>query len=155
MVARHDHRGPRLRLLPVLLVALTLSLLPSCSSSSPSATVKAIYEAANEVDYERFESYYSEDMAEAMEGGMGRAVGGTQGLADWLTRGGIVQKVEITDEEIRGEGAEVSYRVYYGEAEQQGRNEGDLFGEENPEARDLTLAQEGGSWKMSVANFTQ
>ena len=109
---------------------MLLSLVPSACAglSGPSETALAVYEAADEGDLERLESYYSEDLAAAMEGPVGQMTGGTPGLADHLARGGILEDVEVLDEQESGDTAQVRLMVTYEEAAQAERDAGELFG---------------------------
>ncbi|MGF1471730.1 MAG: hypothetical protein ACFB50_08325 [Rubrobacteraceae bacterium] len=109
----------------------------------------AVYDAANEGDLERLESYYSEDLAEAMEGLIGEMTGGTPGFADHLSRGGIVEDVEVLSVGRSGDTADVDVRVTYDQEALDQRNEGELFAEENPIRQGLPLVNDGGSWKVS------
>lgn len=136
---------------------MLLSLVPSACAglSGPSETALAVYEAADEGDLERLESYYSEDLAAAMEGPVGQMTGGTPGLADHLARGGILEDVEVLDEQESGDTAHVTLKVTYDEAELAERNAGEAFGEPNPAEQELPLIREGGeaggSWKVAAS----
>ncbi|HEV2743951.1 MAG TPA: DUF4878 domain-containing protein [Rubrobacter sp.] len=139
---------------------MLLSLVPSACAglSGPSETALAVYEAADEGALERLESYYSEDLRAAMEGPVGQMTGGTPGLADHLARGGILEDVEVLDEQESGDTAQVRLMVTYEEAAQAERDAGELFGEPNPAEQDLPLVREGGeaggSWKVAASYLT-
>lgn len=115
----------------------------------------SVYEAANEGDLERLESYYSEDLATAMEGPAGEMTGGTPGFADHLMRDGIIEDVEILGVQQSGDTADVSIRGTYGREEFAQRNEGELFPEDNPVKQGLPLVREDDSWKVSIAYLSE
>jgi hypothetical protein len=133
-----------------------LSALSACAGvSGPSETALAVYEAADEGDLEELESYYSEDMAAAMEGPVGQATGGTAGFADHLARGGIIEDVRVISEQQSGDTAHVRLEVRYDEAALAARNEGELFGEPNPAEQGLPLVREVGRWKVAASYLAE
>jgi hypothetical protein len=139
--------------LALLLVLTTLA--SACSGlSGPEETTLAVYEAANDGDLEELESYYSEYLAAAMDDSLGQLTGGTEGFADHLARGGIIEDVRVLSVQQSGDLAHVSVAVRYDDAELAERNEGELFPEDNPVDQGLPLVREGGeaggAWKVSV-----
>ena len=144
-------RPPLASLLLLFLLPAIIAAVSGCSGAlGPGETVLAVYEAANEGDLEKLESYYSEGLAEGMEGPIGELTGGTPGFADHLARGGIIEDVEVLDVQESGDTADVDVWVTYNKAELEERNEGDLFAEDNPVKQGLPLVNDNGSWKVSV-----
>lgn len=143
----------------MLLLSLLLAIIAAASGcsgvSGPEETTLAVYEAANEGDLEKLESYYSEDLAAAMEGSMGQMTGGTPAFADHLARGGIIEDVEILGVQQSGDAADVTIRVTYDEQALDQRNEGELFAEDNPVNQGLPLIREGSGWKVSVSYLSE
>ena len=130
---------------------LLLAGMSGCSGvSGPSETTLAVYDAANEGDLDKLESYYSEDLTAGMEGSIGQMTGGTPGFADHLSRGGIIEDIEVLDAQQSGDTADATVRVTYNKEALKQRNEGELFAEDNPVNQGLPLVQEGGAWKISV-----
>lgn len=121
----------------------------------PEETTLAVYEAAHEGDLEKLESCYSEDLAAAMEGPIGEMTGGTLGFADHLSRGGIIEDVEILGLQQGGDTANVRVQTTYDREELAQRNEGELFPEDNPVEQGLSLVREDGSWKVSVTYLSK
>lgn len=144
--------GPR-ALFPLLVLILLSFAASACGAgqqSTPSETTLAVYEAAEEGDLDLLESYYSEDMAEGMEGTIGDVIGGTPGMADHLARGGAIEEIRVEDVEASGDVARVTVFIRYDEAAIEERNAGDAFGEDNPVTQTLPLIKEEGSWKVSA-----
>lgn len=143
----------------MLLLSLLLALVAAASGCSgalgPGETTLAVYEAANEGDLEKLESYYSEDLAAAMEGSISEMTGGTPSFADHLARGGIIEDVEILSVQQSGDTADVDIRVTYDQEALDRRNEGELFAEDNPVRQGLPLVGEDGSWKVSVSYLSE
>ena len=156
---RHLARGPGLLafgprpLLPLLLLffaSVTLSACGATQPGTPTEAALAVYEAANEGDLDLLEVYYSEDLAQGMEGPIGDAIGGTPGMADHLARGGAIEEIRVEDVDASGDLARVTIFLRYNEAAMEQRNAGDAFGEDNPVTQTLPLVQEDGTWKVSA-----
>lgn len=99
-----------------LIVLTLLIMLPFWAGcqKSPSDVVIAAYMAANKGKYSETEKYLpssSAIMNSVKEGLVSRAV--FNAIWDEATRNGTIEKIEILKEEIRGEGAKVSFRIYY------------------------------------------
>jgi len=123
----------------LFLIFALLYLLNGCGGigqKSPSEVVRAFYMAANEGKYSESEKYLSSEALNALKSGMGMFVGGMKGLLDKATRNGRIEKVEILKEEIRGEGAEVRFRVFFKDGDSKKDSE--------------TLIREDGVWKISI-----
>ena len=136
-------------------MGLQLAASACAGLSGPSETALAVYDAADEGDLEKLESYYSEDLAAGMEGPVGQMTGGTAGFADHLARGGIVEDVEVISEQQSGDTAHVRLLVRYDEAALAERNAGELFGEPNPAEQGLPLVREGGRWKVAASYLSE
>ncbi len=141
-------------LVSLLLLSLLLAVIAAASGcsgvSGPEETTLAVYDAANEGDLDKLESYYSEDLTAGMEGSIGQMTGGTPGFADHLSRGGIIEDIEILSAQQTGDTADVDIRVTYDREALDQRNEGELFAEDNPVNQGLPLIREDGTWKVSV-----
>jgi ketosteroid isomerase-like protein len=137
-------------------VLLILVLPLSCAAQdSPSETTLALYDAANKGDLEELESYYSEDLAAAMDGPVGQMTGGTAGFADHLARGGIIEDVRVASVQESGDTAHVRLEVRYAAAALAQRNAGEAFGEPNPAAQGLPLVREDGAWKVAASYLSE
>jgi len=129
---------------------LTVSFFAGCDSSSlqelpskvtkaffeesPSEVVKAFYKACNEGKYSVVESYFSSHLKRRLERS---AMVGLKSGCDRATRNGTVARVEITNEQIRGEGAAIRLVIHFKDGSSKEDNE--------------TLIKEGGSWKLTVS----
>jgi len=103
---------------------------------TPSETVVAFYMAGNDGVYSKAEKYVSSDALEVMKGDLGALIGGLKGYLDKQTRGGTIEKIEITDETIRGEGSTVYFVINY-------KNGGTKDAYEH-------LIKENGVWKITI-----
>lgn len=117
-------------------------------------TALAVYEAADEGDLEKLESYYSDDLTAVMEGPVGQRTWGTPGFADHLARGGILEDVEVLGEQESGDTAYVRLKVTH-EAALAERNAGELFGVPNPAEQGLPLVRGAGSWRGAASYLTE
>ena len=109
-------------------------------SKSPSDTVVATYMAANEGKYSEVEKYFSSDALNAMKGDIGALFGGMKGFADEATRNGSIERIEILREQVRGEGAQVDFRIHFKDGSKKDANE--------------RLLLENGVWKIALASST-
>jgi len=126
-------------LILVMLLSIGLLLLVGCGGSSgksPSETVRAFYMAGNEGKYSDVEKYFSSDALILMKNEWAALTGGIKGSMDAVTRHGNIETVEITEEEVRGEGAAVFYTIHY-------RN-----GDSEKDSEELI--KEDGVWKITV-----
>jgi hypothetical protein len=110
----------------------------ACSlvNKSPSGVVEAAYMAGNRGEYSEAEKYLSSEALNAIKGGLGTLGGGTKGIWDRETRNGTIEKIEITKEEIRGEGATVYFKVYFKDGSSKDTKE--------------PLVKETGQWKITI-----
>lgn len=134
----------------LLVASVMASACGAAQQSTPTETTLAVYDAADEGDLDLLESYYSEDLADGMEGPIGDAIGGTPGMADHLARGGSIEDIRIEDVDTSGDLAQVTVFIRYDEAAIEERNAGDAFGEDNPVTQTLPLVNEEGAWKVSA-----
>ena len=124
------------------LVILALLLATgACEKSDPetkrpSDVIVAAYMAANDGKYSAVEPHLSSEFRNAMKSSLGTLAGGTKGVWDRETRDGTVQRIEILEENVRGEGATVSFRIHYED------------GETETEAEPLIM--EDGIWKITI-----
>ncbi len=110
----------------------------SIGQKSPSEVVIAAIHGCvtNENKYSEAEKYMSSEVINAMKGGLWALAGGWKGAWDEATRNGTIQKIEILKEEVRGEGAEVDFRIHF----KDGKTKDD----------DEPLIKEDGKWKITI-----
>jgi hypothetical protein len=77
-------------------------------SLTPSEVVVAAYTAANEGKYSEVEKYIDPDSLHRLN-----VFSSTREYWDEETLGGLMLKIEILEEEIRGEGATVTFYIYF------------------------------------------
>ena len=129
------------RLTPILvLLIIALSFLSfSCGArkkgtgaQSPAETVKTVYMAANDGWYSETEQYIYSEVINSIKQNLGTL----HLIKEWdnYTRNGKIEKIEILNEIIRGERAEVYFKVYF-------------KGGEIKQDQDL-LIKEGKQWKI-------
>lgn len=129
------------RLTPILvfLIVVLVILSFNCGTrrkgkeaQSPGETVKAVYMAANDGWYSETKKYIYSEVLNSINQNLG-----TLHLVkqwDIYTRNGKIEKIEILNEIIRGERAEVYFKVYFKDGE-------------TKQDQDLLL-KEGGQWKI-------
>jgi hypothetical protein len=104
----------RLFLFVVVLLALPLGLKgQEPATNSPGAVVKAVATAGNQSQYSEVEQYLTSDCLAAMKRSPGQRTGGIKGWMDRATRHGTMMRMDIIEEKIQGEGAEVTYTSHY------------------------------------------
>lgn len=113
-------------------------LITSCGivSKSPAEVVQVAYMAANAGNYSEAGEHLSKETHAAMEGGLGALAGGMKGIWDEVTRDGTIERIEILEENIRGEGAEVRFRIHYKDGQ--------------TEEEDEPLIKEDGKWRITI-----
>lgn len=79
---------------------------------TPSETIEAFLMAGNDGKYSEAEKYVSSNRLAAIKN-MGVMGVSFKDLLDKLTDNGIIERIEIKNETIRGEGATVKYKIYY------------------------------------------
>ncbi len=115
----------------IFLVILVLAVL-SCScgrskAETPSETVIKIYMAANEGWYSTVERYIYSEVLNRIKQNYGTLY--MIDMWDVFTRYGRIQKIEIVDEIIRGERADVVFKVHFEDG--QVREDRDVLIQEN------------------------
>lgn len=98
----------------LLLIAAPL-LLAGCATQaeSPGDALSSALDAANDGDYDTLESYYSDDMHQQARGGIIAMFGGSDGFAQYYTRSGQLDEVEVTDEHTEDDRARVEATLHY------------------------------------------
>ena len=126
--------------LPLAILILASLFIIGCvpSQKSPGDVVKAFYTAANEGEFSELEETISEATIIALKSHLGQLGGGIKGTCDRISRNGSIIRVEITKEEIRGQGATVTANI--------------SFKDGSTKSNDKTnLIKEKGSWKIALA----
>lgn len=129
------------RMTPIfVLLIITLALLSlNCeqrrkgkASQSPFETINAVYMAANAGWYSQTEQYIFSEVLNSIKQNLGTL----HLIKQWdnYTQNGKIEKIEMLSEIIRGERAEVYFKVYF-------------KGGETKEDQDL-LIKEGNQWKI-------
>jgi hypothetical protein len=101
--------------------------------------VKAFYVTANEGHYAEAEDMLSEAAKKTMDGDLGQLAGGFKKLCDETTKDGTITNVEITSQQIRGEGAMVVDKITY--------KDGSV---KSDDKNSLILEKE--SWKLTIGD---
>lgn len=81
--------------------------------NSPAEVIQACFMAANEGRYSDIDRYLSREALKALEFKGVMLGAGKKGRWDWRTRNGMVEKIEILKEEVRGEGAKVKFKIHF------------------------------------------
>lgn len=128
-----------------LFIVLCLVLITACDkvaptfSKQPGDVVKTFYSAANEGKYSEVEEMISDNAKNILTGTIGQMTGGLKGFCDKSTRNGTLTKVEITKEDVRGEGATVFAKL--------------VFKDGSSDNNDKTfLIKQNGAWKVNLEN---
>lgn len=120
----------------LIMVVIIIGACQQIGQKSPSEVVESAYMTANEGKYSEVEKYLSSQALEVIKGEMGALVGGMKGAWDKTTRNGTIEKIEIIDEKIRGEGATVRFKLYF--------KDGRIKEDDEP------LIMENGAWKLTI-----
>ena len=123
----------------VLLVACNGASGPS-SGSSPEEVIKAFYKAANDGKYEDAKQYLSEQSLRTVEGPLGALLGGWKGIVDNYTRDGTLDRVGVSDVNVRGDGASCTVIKH--------------FRGGSTERLDIDFIREAGIWKIAFSTPT-
>ncbi len=107
-------------------------------SASPSTVVKGFYTNCNAGDYSKAEDALSSDAQKLLHGDLGAMAGGVKGACDKMTQGGTMTSVEILNETIRGEGADVNSRLHF--------KNGSTSEDHEP------MVKEKGEWKIAAGD---
>jgi hypothetical protein len=99
-------------LMLVVVLAFTLGnrLVPH---DSPPEVIKTFFSACNSGNYSLAGSLLVPEANRVLTRHIGAVEGGLRGICDEATKQGHLQKVEILQQEVRGEVAQVRYMLYY------------------------------------------
>ena len=99
-------------LMLVVVLAFTLGnrLVPH---DSPPEVIKTFFSACNSGNYSLAGSLLVPETNRVLTRHIGAVEGGLRGICDEATKQGHLQKVEILQQEVRGEVAQVRYMLYY------------------------------------------
>lgn len=147
---RSDGRTPgALRLilpLTLLILALTLTSCSAAARQDPGEALRTALLSASKGELQTTEIYFSEDLKVAMEQGIGAFLGGTSGFAEYYTRDGELEEVDVLGEDIDGSRATVTVRMRYESAPGTGDYFG--YGSRKVETTEWDMVQEAGVWKI-------
>lgn len=99
-----------LMLVAVLAFAILAGFAPY---GSPAEVIKTFYSACNSGNYSVAERLLVPEANQVLTHHIGAVDGGLRGICDEETKQGHLQKVEILQQEIHGELAQVRYMLYY------------------------------------------
>jgi len=123
-------------LVAICFLSLSCGSMPRPFQQTPGDVVKAFYLAANEGKYSEAEQMLSEDAGRAIRGDLGQLAGGFKKICDQDTKNGTILRVEISKEEIRGEGASVVANIFFKDGSTKDNDKSSLI-------------KEKGSWKLT------
>jgi len=126
-------------ILLILSLLSVVALVIGCGSAkdeTPSAVVIAAYTAGNEGRYSETEKYLSSELLQVTKGELGSLFGGLKVLWDVATNDGTIQAIEIVEEKVRGEGAVVTFKLYFKDGSMRDDYE--------------ALIKEDGVWKIAM-----
>lgn len=120
--------------LTLVLFIVVISLLTACSGGEgPSEAVESFYDAANDFEYSTAEKWVAEEVYNYVESS-GNSL--TEGI-DGFTRGGNVESMDILDETVTGEKAEVIVKV--------------TFKDGSTDTKEIPMYFEDDVWKIGLA----
>ena len=100
--------------LAMLVAVLAFAMLTGFAPyGSPADVIKTFYSACNSSDYPVAEGLLVPEANRVLTRHIGAVEGGLRGICDEATKQGHLQKVEILQQEVRGEVAQVRYMLYY------------------------------------------
>jgi hypothetical protein len=99
-----------LMLIAVLVFAILTGFAPY---GSPAEVIKTFYSACNSGNYSVAERLLVPEANRVLTRHIGAVDGGLRGICDEETKQGHLQKVEVLQQEVRGEVAQVRYMLYY------------------------------------------
>jgi hypothetical protein len=113
-------------------------LMSSCGllSDGPGTVLKNLYKNCNAGEYSKAEISLSADERALLHSQEAVLNGGVKGVCDQATRNGTLSSVEVIKEDVRGEGASVSYRKHFKDGSVTNANE--------------TLIKENGKWVLAL-----
>ena len=97
-------------LVAVLAFAVLSGLNPN---GSPAEVIKTFYFACNNGNYSVAEQFLVPEVNRVLTRHIGAVDGGLREICDEATKQGHLQRVEILQQDVRGEVAKVRYRLYY------------------------------------------
>jgi hypothetical protein len=113
---RNECHPTVIRAISLLMLAAVLAfaiLIAFAPYGSPAVVIKAFYSACNSSDYPVAEGLLVPEANRVLTRHIGAVEGGLRGICDEATKQGHLQKVEIIQQEVRGEVAQVRYMLYY------------------------------------------
>ena len=119
-----------------ILITVVLFVFLGCSNvtqGSPSEVVKITYKLGNEGKYTETEQYLSADVLMAVKN---QKIAPLKKTWDYYTRNGSLEKIEVLEENIRGEGADVKFRLHFKDGKSKDKSE--------------PLIKENGKWKITI-----
>ena len=121
--------------LPVLcLLALCVACSSSTTSSETEVAIQQFYDRLGAEDYTAVLAMYNVEVRQALQISGGQV---DQGFVEWAqeeTKMGRVDRIEIVEESVENDTAEVKYRVVYGDG--------------STTERSVGLTREEGQWKL-------
>ena len=100
--------------LVMLVAVLAFTILTGFAPyGSPADVIKTFYSACNSRNYPVAERLLVPEANRVLTRHIGAVEGGLRGICDEATKQGHLQKVEILEQEVRGEVAQVRYMLYY------------------------------------------
>jgi hypothetical protein len=100
--------------LAMLVAVLAFAMLTGFAPyGSPADVIKTFYSACNSRNYPVAERLLVPEANRVLTRHIGAVEGGLRGICDEATKQGHLQKVEILEQEVRGEVAQVRYMLYY------------------------------------------
>ncbi len=117
----------------MVLVCFGCSNAAKAAKKSPSEVVKIAYELGNEGKYSDTEQYLSTDILTAIKN---QKIAPLKKTWDTYSRNGSIVKIDIIEEVIRGEGANVKFRLYFKDGKAKEASE--------------PLINENGHWKLTI-----
>ena len=100
--------------LAMLVAVLAFAMLTGFAPyGSPADVIKTFYSACNSRSYPVAERLLVPEANRVLTRHIGAVEGGLRAICDEATKQGHLQKVEILEQEVRGEVAQVRYMLYY------------------------------------------
>ena len=131
-----------MRAIVFIAALIAAAVVTGCGAQTgdPEQVLKAFYKAANQGKYEEAKQYLSQEGIRKIEGPLGVLLGGWKRIMDKYTRGGTLEKVEVYDLNIRGEGATSMIQKH--------------FKDNSTQVLPVEFIKENGNWKISWSTPT-
>jgi len=98
----------------MLVAVLAFTVLSGFApNGSPAEVIKTFYLACNNGNYSVAEQFLVPEVNRVLTRHIGAVDGGLHEICDEATKQGHLQRVEILQQDVRGEVAKVRYRLYY------------------------------------------